>query len=73
METKEDSEVEKWELVGTIGVDAGMCWIGDPCYVLHADPTPKAIGKDWDEFCDLLEDSKWPAVKQFTEFTLINQ
>ena len=19
--------------IGTIGVDAGMCWIGDPCYI----------------------------------------
>lgn len=43
---------QKWERVGTIGVDAGLCWIGDPCYVLHADEPPKDIGKNWHEFCD---------------------
>lgn len=21
-----------WETVGSIGVDAGLCWIGDPCH-----------------------------------------
>lgn len=42
------------ELIGEIGVDAGLCWIGDPCYILHAHPKPKAIGKDWGEFCDIL-------------------
>ncbi len=25
----------KWEKIGQIGVDAGLCWIGDPCYILH--------------------------------------
>lgn len=41
--------------VGVIGVDAGLCWIGDPCYILHKeDDSPKAIGKDWDEFVDSL-------------------
>ena len=24
---------ENWKLVGHIGVDSGMCWIGDPCYI----------------------------------------
>jgi hypothetical protein len=41
-------------LLGRIGVDAGIIWIGDPCYVLHADPQPKSIGKDWFGFCDAL-------------------
>jgi hypothetical protein len=31
--------------IGEIGVDAGLCWIGDPCYILHTDQPPKAIGK----------------------------
>ncbi len=39
--------------IGVIGVDAGLCWIGDPCYVLHATPE-KSIGKDWGDFCDIL-------------------
>ena len=52
--------------IGEIGVDAGLCWIGDPCYILHADPAPRAIGKDWEEFCDLLhEDGRYPTCKQF--------
>lgn len=42
--------------IGEIGVDAGLCWVGDPCYILHADPMPKAIGKDWPEFCEKLRD-----------------
>ena len=45
----------KWEQVGVMGVDAGLCWIGDPCYVLHADELPKSIGGNWQEFCDNLE------------------
>jgi len=28
------------ELVGHIGVDAGLCWVGDPCYVIHKLPKP---------------------------------
>src|SRR5271168_4132582 len=50
------------QLIGEIGVDAGLCWIGDPCYILHANPPPKAIGKDWGEFCDILDQA---TCKQF--------
>ena len=51
--------------IGEIGVDAGLCWIGDPCYILHADPAPKAIGRDWGAFCDLLhDDDQYPTCKQ---------
>jgi hypothetical protein len=42
------------KLIGEIGIDAGLCWIGDPCYILHADPAPRAIGNDWSQFCDIL-------------------
>ena len=44
----------EWETVGEIGVDAGLCWIGDPCYIIHPDSLPEDIGKDWDEFCNRL-------------------
>lgn len=52
----------KWQKVGVIGVDAGICWIGDPCYILHKDKkgedaVPKDIGKDWHEFCARLGDN----------------
>lgn len=59
-------KTEPRKLIGEIGVDAGLCWIGDPCYILHAYPAPKAIGKDWDEFCDLLhDDDTYPTIRQF--------
>jgi hypothetical protein len=38
------------EQVGNIGVDAGLCWIGDPCYILPEDRTEN-VGKDWPDFC----------------------
>lgn len=56
---------QKWEQVGEIGVDAGLCWIGDPCYVLHPDVAPKAIGKNWKEFCQRLDGEQYPIAKQF--------
>ena len=41
--------------IGEIGVDAGLCWIGDPCYILHQEKNPEAIGNSWSEFCDKME------------------
>jgi len=48
----------KWEKVGVIGVDAGLCWLGDPCYILHKNPdeNPDDIGKSWKNFCKRLGD-----------------
>ena len=46
---------EKWEQVGVIGIDAGMCWIGDPCYVLANDSSHR-FKMPWTKFCDLLDD-----------------
>lgn len=44
--------------IGRIGVDAGLCWIGDPCYVLHREEgLPDSLGKNWGEFCDLIGSS----------------
>jgi hypothetical protein len=42
--------------VGVIGVDAGLCWIGDPCYILHKSEKekPEAIGTDWPDFVNRL-------------------
>ena len=37
-------------LVGTVGIDAGMLMLGDPCYVID-----KPLGAmDWNEFLDAL-------------------
>ncbi len=57
MKTKKDktTEVFKEEIVGDISIDAGICWIGDPCYIMHTDKFPtKALGNNWEEFCDKL-------------------
>ena len=51
---------EKWEKVGVIGVDAGLCWVGDPCYIIK-DPGEeryKELGKDWQEFCEILHNKE---------------
>lgn len=42
------------EQIGEIGVDAGIVWIGDPCYIIHQKPD-KEFGKDWLGFVDKLD------------------
>ena len=64
MTTKPNIKQDKWKLVGRFGVDAGIVWIGDPCYIIHTDEMPKTIGKDWGEFCNLLGDD-YPTMKSF--------
>ena len=44
-----------WEKIGIIGVDAGLCWIGDPCYCVTPDCNDHPA-KTWSEFCDQLGD-----------------
>lgn len=50
-------------VAGTFGVDSGLVWIGDPCYVLHTRETqastissgsPPELGRSWEEFCTIL-------------------
>ena len=36
--------------IGTIGVDAGLCWVGDPCYIMGKDSSYYIT--TWDEFCN---------------------
>jgi len=36
-----------WARVGLIGVDSGLCWVGDPCYIRKG--IENATGKSWDE------------------------
>ena len=38
---------------GKISVDAGLCWVGDPCYCVTPDASSHPA-KTWDEFCDSL-------------------
>ena len=51
------------KLIGHIGVDAGLCWIGDPCYVLPDDAEGNP-GADWSEFCNQLDPDN-PVAKSF--------
>jgi hypothetical protein len=65
--SSEEKDVLTTYMAGVIGVDAGLCWVGDPCYILHREgeeDTPKSIGRNWMEFCDSLG-SDYPTVKQF--------
>lgn len=57
------------KILGFIAVDSGLIWVGDPCYVLHADKLPKSLGENWVNFCNILgtKDSK-----QFEFDTKIN-
>ena len=43
-------------IIGRVGVDTGILWIGDSCYILHLKPDilPSTLGKSWDEFCNIL-------------------
>ena len=42
------------KLLGHIGVDAGLCWIGDPCYVMGDEASSRV--HSWSEFCGKLHD-----------------
>ena len=42
---------KNWDLVGKIGVDAGLCWIGDPCYCVTPD-CDEHPAETWQEFCN---------------------
>jgi Protein of unknown function (DUF4241) len=41
-----------WKKVGKVSVDAGLIWIGDPCYTVAKDSSH--VFKNWETFCDEL-------------------
>jgi hypothetical protein len=46
------SEITDWEEVGGLSVDAGIIWLGDPCYLVDAPHQPDANEfRDWGAFC----------------------
>jgi hypothetical protein len=51
--------------IGTIGVDAGLCWIGDPCYIMGDDASNRVHA--WDDFCSKL-DHDGPTMQSFDYF-----
>jgi len=40
--------------IGQVSSDSGLCWIGDPAYVVHKKELPENLGKNWDGFVDKL-------------------
>lgn len=71
IEKQNKEEASKWIKAGVIGVDAGICWIGDPCYILALPRTreksqfedlnkpkelPKDLGGSWHGFCDKVDE-----------------
>lgn len=42
----------EWVQVGAIGVDAGLVWVGDPCYIMDDEATERI---PWNRFVDALE------------------
>ncbi len=55
-----------WNKVGKVAVDAGLLWIGDPCYILFRDP-PDDLGADWQEMVKRIfeREKDTPGVAQF--------
>jgi hypothetical protein len=39
-----------------VGVDAGLIWIGDPCYIMGDEASNRV--EDWQEFCEKIKDHK---------------
>ena len=42
------------KLLGHISVDGGLCWVGDPCYILGHDASHKV--ESWKDFCHKITD-----------------
>jgi len=54
---RQPSRKRETRVVGYIGVDAGLCYIGDPCYVIG-----KELGANYEEFLKYLpeqHDQAW--------------
>jgi len=51
-ERRSEVKLTDWEKVGTFCVDAGLAWIGDPCYLSNGNGPMEY----WDKFCQHLSD-----------------
>ncbi len=49
--------------IGFIGVDAGLCWIGDPCYVFGEEADSK--WNTWEEFIETIDEQDGPTTQQY--------
>jgi hypothetical protein len=52
-----------WQRAGEFGVDAGICWIGDPCYLSDG----RGPMQDWAAFCRRVNDAEDNEVLQCDE------
>ena len=44
----------KWQKVGEIGGHAGLCMVGDPCYVSYNNHQNHPV-HNWQKFCNAME------------------
>ena len=63
---KLSEEESEWEEIGIIGVDAGLCWVGDPCYILHRENKPNDIGENWEDFCSTFYEHEDDGFRQYS-------
>jgi hypothetical protein len=56
--------MKKWEKVGVVGVDSGLLWVGDPCYLYEEDERA-AMGQTYEDFLTILRDREVDGVAQF--------
>lgn len=58
IEKESSYDQNKLYRIGSFAVDAGLCWIGDPCYVFHKEEEdkPKSLGNDWHDFIAPIND-----------------
>ena len=58
-----DQTSSYWEQVGEVGVDAGLIWLGDPCYIIGKEADHR--WDEWSDFCNDMDQDNWPDTKQF--------
>jgi|TARA_R110001583_G_scaffold27717_7_gene98766 hypothetical protein len=51
--------------IGSIGVDGGMCWIGDPCYVLPDDASQRL--NLWNKLLKAMENKLYTSMNYITK------
>jgi hypothetical protein len=54
------------EQIGTLGVDAGLMYLGDPCYVMTQDCS-HAFAGNWNNFCEMLMKDGYSDVMKYQD------
>lgn len=65
--------MSEWVKIGEVGVDAGLIWIGDPCYILHRKEKEEYsdLGTNWNDFCETFWKKADKNDRRFAEFNYI--